>query len=143
MTRPAAAKAAGQARQRARCPHKAVWPSEPPTANWVGPNEGNHSSTGVAGQRVAQRVLQEGVHQPAHDDQEESFQVAADEHAEEQAERPVAERDDNKGGQDGQQPDRPGCQDASRTSEVKAATAAATMAMAMALALAAISVACR
>ena len=47
ITRPMAAKAVGQARPRARYPHRAVRPNAPATANWAGPKDGNHCRTGL------------------------------------------------------------------------------------------------
>lgn len=43
MASPATVKAAAQDRPRARWPHRAAWPNAPPTANCMGPKQGDHS----------------------------------------------------------------------------------------------------
>ena len=78
-------------------------PREPPTANCIGPKDGNHSSAGLFASGLPSGVLQERVGEPTRDDQEEPFEVTFDQDTEEQAERAVGEGDNGEPGEDGRQ----------------------------------------
>src|SRR5215470_4517032 len=88
----------GQA-QSEMAPQRPV-PEGPANGELHGPEGWEPFQHRVVRQRVAERVLQEGVPQAAHDDEEEPFQVALDQYAEQQPEGSVGQGHDGEPGPD-------------------------------------------